>query len=118
MKSSKRTMRRGQRRWRVPKTAHALHATCSFTRAIAFFKLRIGWHGLGVIAMAVSLTDSHGHPEDGKSVAPQFEKGGGPVHSRAAIEVSPITTDNPMVTSRNISPPHGTQPRKNINVTS
>ncbi len=37
----------------------------------------VGWHGLGVFAMAVSLTDSHGHPEDGKSVAPQIEKGDG-----------------------------------------
>ncbi len=49
-------------------------------QAIAFFKMRIGWHGLGVLAMAVSLTDSHGHPEDGhpedgQSVAPQTEKG-------------------------------------------
>ncbi len=44
-------------------------------RAIAFFKMRIGWHGLGVLTMAVSLADLHGHPEDGKSVAPQIEKG-------------------------------------------
>ncbi len=35
----------------------------------------VGWHGLGVFAMAVSLTCSHGHPEDGKSVAPQIKKG-------------------------------------------
>ncbi len=40
--------------------------------------MRIGWHGLGVLAMAVSLTDSYGHPEDGQSVAPQIEKGDGP----------------------------------------
>ena len=26
----------------------------------------------------MSLTDSHGHPEDGKSEAPQIEKGDGP----------------------------------------
>ncbi len=44
------------------------------SRAIAFFKMRIGWHSLGVLAMAVSLTDSHGHPEDGQSVASQIEK--------------------------------------------
>ncbi len=44
-------------------------------RAVAFFKMRIGWHGLGVLAMAVSLTSSHGHPEDGKTVAPEMEIG-------------------------------------------
>ena len=44
-------------------------------RAIAFFKMRIGWHGLGVLAMAVLSGHSHGHPEDGKSVAPQIKKG-------------------------------------------
>ena len=32
---------------------------------------KIGWHGLGVLAMAVSVTDSHGQPEDGQSVAPR-----------------------------------------------
>ena len=52
-------------------------------RAIALFKMGIGWHGLGVLAMAVSLTDSHGHPEDGQSVAPHFEKGDGPVGNLA-----------------------------------
>ena len=31
-----------------------------------------GCHGLGVLAMAVSLTCLHGHPEDGKSVAPEL----------------------------------------------
>ena len=45
--------------------------------------MRIGWHSLGVLAMAVSLTDSHGHPEDGKSVAPKIEKGDDPAHSSA-----------------------------------
>ena len=39
-------------------------------RAVAFFKMEIGCHGLGVLAMAVSLTNSHGHPDDGQSVAP------------------------------------------------
>ena len=39
-----------------------------------FFKMRIEWHGLGVLAMAVSLTDSHGHPEDGPSVPPRLKK--------------------------------------------
>lgn len=28
--------------------------------------------------MAMSCVSSHGHPEDGSSVAPQFEKGKGP----------------------------------------
>ncbi len=47
-------------------------------RAIPLFIMRIGWHVLGVLAMAVSLTDSHGHPADGQSVAPPIKKGDGP----------------------------------------
>ncbi|MBS0201873.1 MAG: hypothetical protein JSS49_03175 [Planctomycetes bacterium] len=44
-------------------------------RAIAYFKLGIGCHGYGVL---VPIAYSHGLPEDGKTVAPQFENGDGP----------------------------------------
>ncbi len=46
--------------------------------------MRIGWHGLGVLAMAVSLTDSYG-PEDGQSVAPQIEKKAMVLHIKAVF---------------------------------
>ncbi len=34
--------------------------------------------------MAVSLTNAHGHPEDGKTVAPRIETGDGPVFEQPA----------------------------------
>ena len=47
-------------------------------RVIACFKLGIGCHGYGVLDMAVPIEHSHGLPEDGKTVAPQFETGDWP----------------------------------------
>ena len=47
-------------------------------RAIAFFNWGIGCHGYGVFDMAVPIEHSHGLTEDGKTVAPQFEKGDDP----------------------------------------
>ena len=42
--------------------------------AITFFKMRSGWLIAGVLDMAVSSQDSHGHREDIKSMAPQIAK--------------------------------------------
>lgn len=50
----------------------------SSPRTIAFFNMRIRWQGLGVLAMAVSCLRSHGLPEEGKTGAPEIEKGDGP----------------------------------------
>lgn len=41
--------------------------------AIGTFKLGIEYEGRGVREMGVSIEQSHGHPKDGKSVAPEIE---------------------------------------------
>jgi len=47
-------------------------------RAIAFFKMGMGCHGLGVLDKAVRIEHSHGLTEDGKAMSPHREKGDGP----------------------------------------
>ncbi len=48
----------------------------------AFFNMKIGCHGLGVLDKAVPIEHSHGLTEDGKTVAPRLEADDGPATTR------------------------------------
>lgn len=47
---------------------------CSLGRATAFFKMRIGHHGVGVFDKAVPVDHSYGLTNDGKTVVPILNK--------------------------------------------